>query len=135
MATLKLEVVTPTGKVLSADADSVTAPGALGEFGVLPEHRPGLVMLGGGVLHHTKGGKEGTPVYIRGGVAEVRPDGVLVLADEATRGDAIDRGEAEALLAKTIAAFDDKDLVDDETQRQLDNDRRYAEAMLKTAGH
>jgi len=135
VATIKLEVVTPTGKVLEADADSVTAPGALGEFGVLPEHRPGLVMLGGGVLHYEKGGKEGTPVYIRGGVAEVRPDGVLVLADEATRGDAIDRGEAEQLLSKTLAAYDASKGLDDEAQRQLENDRRYAEAMLKTAGH
>jgi F-type H+-transporting ATPase subunit epsilon len=135
MATIKLEVVTPTGKVLETQADSVTAPGAAGEFGVLPDHRPGIVMLGGGTLRHETGGREGTPIYIRGGVAEIRPDGVLVLADEATRGDAVDRNRAEAILASAERALDEQEYRDAETQRHLDTDRGYAEAMLKTAGH
>lgn len=135
MATIKLEVVTPTGKVLETQADSVTAPGAEGEFGVLPEHRPGLVMLGGGVLRHEKGGREGPPVYIRGGVAEIRPDGVLVLADEATRGDNVDRDRAEAILQRAVRTLEEQEYLDAEALRHLANDRGYAEAMLKTAGH
>lgn len=135
MATIKLEVVTPTGKVLDVDADNVTAPGVLGELGVLPEHRPGLIMLGGGALRYEKSGSEGEPVYIRGGVAEIRPDGVLVLADEARTPDKVDKARAEKILDKAIAAQAEADYLDDIRLRAIENDRAYAEAILKVAGH
>ena len=135
MATLKLEVVTPTGKVLDVQADSVTAPGALGELGVLPEHRPGLVMLGGGELRYVKGGAEGDPIYIRGGVAEIRPDGVLVLADEARTPAKADKQRAETILEKAMAAQDKSTYLDDAELQRIANDRAYAEAILKVAGH
>lgn len=135
MATIKLEVVTPTGKVLDVEADSVTAPGALGELGVLPEHRPGLVMLGGGTLQYTANGGDGDPIYIRGGVAEIRPDGVLVLADEARTSDTIDKARAEKLLADAIEATAQSEFLDDERLQSIANDRAYAEAVLKIAGN
>ena len=135
MATIKLEVVTPTGKVLDVEADTVTAPGALGELGVLPEHRPGLVMLGGGALRYEKNGSEGEPVYIRGGVAEIRPDGVLVLADEARTAANADKARAEKILEKAIAGQDQSEYLDDAQLQSLTNDRAYAEAILKVAGH
>lgn len=135
MATIKLEVVTPRGKVLDVEADSVTAPGALGELGVLPEHRPGLVMLGGGELRYQKGGSEGEPVFIRGGVAEIRPDGVLVLADEARTPANADKARAEAILEKAMAARDQSTYLDDAELQRIANDRAYAESVLKVAGH
>jgi len=135
VATIKLEVVTPTGKVLDVEADTVTAPGVLGEMGVLPEHRPGLVMLGGGALRYEAGGSEGEPVYIRGGVAEVRPDGVLVLADEARIESKADKQRAETILEASIASQRDADYLDDEQVRRIETDRAYAEAILKVAGH
>ncbi len=135
MATIKLEVVTPTGKVLDVEADSVTAPGALGDLGVLPEHRPGLVMLGGGALRYGKGGSEGEPVYIRGGVAEIRPDGVLVLADEARTEAKVDKARAEKILEKALARQETADYLDDAQLQAISNDRAYAEAILKIAGH
>jgi F-type H+-transporting ATPase subunit epsilon len=134
MADLKLEIVTPTGKVLDTEASTITAPGANGQFGVLPDHRPALVMLGGGAI--TFEGKSGPgKVFIRGGVAEVRMDGVLVLADEAIRPDAVDRAEAEGVLKATDKAFATHDYLDDERVRRLESDRAYAESILKVAGH
>lgn len=135
MATIKLEVVTPTGKVLDVDADSVTAPGALGELGVLPQHRPGLVMLGGGALRYQAGGRDGEPIYIRGGVAEIRPDGVLVLADEARTPAKVDKQRAEQILEHAMQRANEATYLDDAEMQRIGNDRAYAEAMLKVAGH
>lgn len=133
MAGIKLEVVTPTGKVLDAQVSSVTAPGAEGDFGVLPEHRPGLVMLGGGALSYE--GSDSGQVFIRGGVAEVRPDGLLVLADDATTPESIDRAAAEALLQAAIQGLEKAEFLDDARLQRFNADRAYAEAVLKVSGH
>ena len=133
MAGIKLEVVTPTGKVLDAQVSAVTAPGSEGDFGVLPEHRPGLVMLGGGAL--TYEGSESGQVFIRGGVAEVRPDGLLVLADDATTPDNIDRDAAEKILQAAVEGLDKAEFLDDGRLQRFNSDRAYAEAILKVSGH
>lgn len=133
MAHIKLEVVTPTGKALEVTAASVTAPGALGEFTVLPQHRPGLVKLGGGAIRYE--GPEGDGMlFVRGGLAEIRPDGVLVLADEATRPADIDRAEAEAILSSVTTSYEEAEFLDDERMSRLASDRAYAESLLKV-GH
>ena len=85
---MRLEVVTPTGALVDLEIQSVTAPGTLGEFNVLAEHQPGLVMLSGGAVRY-EGGESGA-VFIRGGIAEVRPDGLLILADEACTPETVD---------------------------------------------
>ncbi len=131
---LKLEIVTPTGKVLDAQATSISAPGVNGEFGVLPHHRPALLMLSGGAVAYEGPSGQGR-VYIRGGVAEVRADGVLVLADAAFKPEALDRGAAEKLLATTEAALAAHEYIGDEKQRRLSSDRAFAEAVLKVTGH
>ena len=82
MAKLNLSVVTPRGAVVDTTVDEVEMPAAFGEMGVLPDHQPGLLMLGGGLLTYT-GGEGGGRVYLRGGVAEVGPTRVLILTDEA----------------------------------------------------
>ena len=130
MAKIKLEVVTPTGKVVEVETNAVSAPGVAGDLGILPEHRPALIQLGGGVITYDDG-----MVYVRGGVAEVRPNGVLVLADKATLPEDADRAEAEALLKETVEALDAKDYLDEDQLIQLNNRRAFAEAVLKTAGH
>ena len=53
MAELRLEIVTPTGRVLDVMAGEVRAPGAAGELGILPQHRPGLIKLSGGAVAWT----------------------------------------------------------------------------------
>ena len=133
MATMKLEVVTPTGRVLSEVVDSVTAPGVLGEFSVLPYHQPALIRLGGGMLQFT--GKNGGAVFIRGGLAEVRADSVLVLADEARTLEQADRKAAEAILESVSEAKKQSEFLTDENAQRLNDERAYAEAMLRSAGH
>lgn len=131
MSQFKLEVVTPTGRVVQTETDQVTAPGALGEIGILPSHRPALIQLGGGTIRYTGG-----EVLVRGGVAEVRPDGVLVLADEAVQPAKADRARGEAILQSVLAGMGPaRGFIDDETMARLATDRAYAEAILKVAGH
>ena len=130
MAAIKLEVVTPSGKLVEAETDSLTAPGVAGEVGILPNHRPALIQLSGGLIEY-----RGGAVFIRGGVAEVRPDAVLVLSEQATLPENADRAEAEALLQRSNAALDNKDFISEAKLAEVATDRSYAEAILKRAGH
>jgi F-type H+-transporting ATPase subunit epsilon len=130
VAKIKLEVVTPTGKVVEAETDSVTAPGMVGELGIMPDHRPALIQLGGGAIQY-----EGGQVFVAGGVAEVRPDGVLVLAEKAVLPENIDRVAVEALLKESVEAMDSREYLHEARLIELGNQRAFAEAALKTAGH
>lgn len=80
MAKIRLEIVTPEASVLNEEVDEFVAPGALGQFGVLPGHTTLLAELEKGPLTYTKGGQSKT-IVITGGFAEVREDHAVVLAD------------------------------------------------------
>jgi F-type H+-transporting ATPase subunit epsilon len=87
--TLALEIVTPDGVKLSETVDTLTAPGADGEFGVLPRHRPLLAALTAGILTYTKGNATES-VAIGAGFAEIADDRAVVLTDQFVRKDDID---------------------------------------------
>ena len=103
---MRLSVTTPRGALVEADVDEVTAPGALGEFGVLPGHVPFLSALQPGVFSFRN--KDQTRVLaVSEGVLEVaRTEGggdkVLVLVSEALHAEEVDRDDAE----KEVAAAD-----------------------------
>ncbi|MCM0755753.1 F0F1 ATP synthase subunit epsilon [Desulfovibrio aminophilus] len=86
---LLLEIVTPDRKVLSQEVEYVGAPGALGEFGVLPSHIPFLSALGIGNLYFKDSGKAHY-VFVAGGFCEVSGDKVTVLAEVAETAAEID---------------------------------------------
>ncbi len=100
MAQIHLEVVTPSGPVVSEDVDIVTAPGSSGEFGVLANHAPFLTTVKTGVLHYKKD-KELKYLMVSGGFAEVSDNTVTFLVEIADFGHAID--VPRALLAKERA--------------------------------
>lgn len=89
------EIVTQERLVFSEQVDMVVAPGIEGELGILPNHTPLLTTLSIGELRIKRGGQEEF-FAIGGGVLEVRPDKVTVLADLAERADEIDLSRAEA---------------------------------------
>jgi len=130
---MRLEVVTPNGQVLEVEASSVTAPGFHGEFGVLPGHRAALVMLGGGAIRYE--GASSGHVYVRGGVAQISGDTMLVLADEATKPDNVDRERAERLLEQAARVLEEVEFLDETTRHRVSTDQAYSEALLKVAGH
>ena len=128
MSLLRLEIVTPTGRVMDAQVSSVVAPGAEGEFAVLPDHRPGIVLLGGGAIKFE--GPTSGSVLIRGGVAEIGPDHVLVLADEAVKPEAADSAAAQASLDKLQVEMASAPFLTDEALLHFAAERQYNEAIL-----
>ena len=113
---LKLEVVTPSRRVLDSRAREVRVPGVLGELGVLPGHTPLLTSLGTGVMMWFDGDETGRMV-VQGGFAEVRPDAVTILATIAETIDQIDVDAArqahdeasERLKTASAQEFDELD--------------------------
>jgi F-type H+-transporting ATPase subunit epsilon len=91
---IRVEVVSQDRPVFEGDVDIVVAPGVDGELGILPHHAPLLTTLRPGVLRVRRGTAEET-IAISGGVLEVRPDLVTVLADSAERAEEIDLSRAE----------------------------------------
>jgi len=96
---LHLEIVTPTGQLLSEDVDEVVAPGTEGEFGVLPGHIPFITLLDVGECVYKKDGKPHS-IFINSGYAEISNDRVTILAESAERADQIDIQRAEAALKR-----------------------------------
>jgi F-type H+-transporting ATPase subunit epsilon len=93
---ISVEIVTPEKVVFSEpEADMVVVPGSEGEMGILPRHAPVLTTLAFGELIVKKGrAQESFAIY--GGVVDIRPDRVVVLADLAESSYAIDSAEVEA---------------------------------------
>ena len=111
--TIRCEIVSQDRTVFAGDVDIVVLPGAGGEMGILPKHAPVLTTLKYGVIKIRKGGKEEL-FTVAGGVAEVQPDIVTILADAAENINEIDvsraedaRKRAEEILAKGIPADTD----------------------------
>jgi F-type H+-transporting ATPase subunit epsilon len=96
---IRCEIVTQDKSLFEGPADVVIAPGAEGELGILPDHAPLLAALGEGVLRVRYKGEEEV-FSIAGGVIEVRPDVVTVLADVGEYVAEIDIARAEAAKAR-----------------------------------
>lgn len=96
---IRCEIVTQDRSLFEGPADMVIAPGSEGELGILPDHAPLLATLGYGLLRVRYKGEEEI-FTIAGGVLEVRPDVVTVLADVGEHIDEIDFDRAEAAKAR-----------------------------------
>lgn len=101
---LKLEMVTPHKLVLSEEVDEITAPGAIGEFGVLPGHTPMLTTLKVGELTYKQDGQVKN-VAVNWGYVEVEDDKVTVLVETAETADKIDLERAKAALSRAESAL------------------------------
>jgi F-type H+-transporting ATPase subunit epsilon len=96
---IRCEIVTQDRALYEGEADIVIAPGSEGELGILPNHAPLLTTLEFGVLIVRHQGQE-EAFAIAGGILEVRPDVITVLADVGERVDEIDLTRAEAARAR-----------------------------------
>lgn len=110
---IQLDIVTPERKLLSADVETVRAPGADGSFGVLPGHTPFVAVMEPGELSYSAGGTEHR-YFVGGGFVEVATGKVIVLAESAEPVSAIDLDRAQA-------AFD-------QAQKRLETLRQEEEA-------
>jgi len=101
---LKLELVTPYKRVLSETVDEVTAPGAIGEFGVLPDHTSLLTTLKVGELTYKQEGQT-FHVAVNWGYVEVEDNIMTVLVETAEPANEIDLERAKAALGRAEQAL------------------------------
>jgi F-type H+-transporting ATPase subunit epsilon len=100
--TIHVDVVSAEKQIFSGEATFVVLPGEAGELGIYPKHMPLLTRIKPGAVRITIPGQEEPEfVFVAGGMLEVQPDVVTVLADTAIRGHDLD--EAKALDAKRHA--------------------------------
>lgn len=101
MNTIHVDVVSAEESIFSGAAKFVALPGESGELGILPRHTPLITRIKPGAvrIELAEGGEE--LVFVQGGILEVQPNAVTVLADTAIRGKDLD--EAKATEAKKRA--------------------------------
>jgi F-type H+-transporting ATPase subunit epsilon len=141
---IRCEIVSQDRTVYSGEADMVLLPGTDGEMGILPHHAPVLTTLKFGVIKVRLQGIE-TFFTVAGGVAEIQPDIVTVLADAAENVQEIDLARAEAArkraeetLARGVPADDSDAYLKIEaalrrSNLRLDAARRYRHAASRSA--
>jgi F-type H+-transporting ATPase subunit epsilon len=99
--TIHCDIVSQDRQLFSGDVDMVVAPGSEGEMGILPEHTPLLTLLNYGILRVRQGSEE-SAFTIGGGIMEVLPRQVTVLADVGERVDELDETRAEQARARAV---------------------------------
>ncbi|MBN1304691.1 MAG: ATP synthase F1 subunit epsilon [Anaerolineales bacterium] len=105
--TIHCEIVSQDRIVFQGDVDIVVLPGTDGEMGILPNHTPLLTTLNFGLIRVRQKGQEEV-FTVAGGVAEVQPTIVTVLADAAENVAEIDVKRAEAARERAVKAMEEK---------------------------
>jgi len=102
MATIHVDVVSAEQSIFSGEAEFVALPGEEGELGIFPRHTPLITRIRPGAVRiRVPNQSEEEFVFVAGGILEVQPNVVTVLADTAIRGQDLD--EAKATEAKRLA--------------------------------
>ena len=123
--TIHVDVVSAEESIFSGEAEFVALPGEAGELGIYPKHTPLITRIKPGAVRIKVAGSDVEEfVFVAGGILEVQPNGVTVLADTAIRGHDLD--EAKALEAKKLA---EESMVNKESKI----DYATAQAELATA--
>jgi F-type H+-transporting ATPase subunit epsilon len=121
--TIHVDVVSAEEQIFSGEAEFVALPGEAGELGIYPKHTPLITRIRPGAVRIQVAGQADEEfVFVAGGILEVQPNGVTVLADTAIRGRDLD--EAKALEAKKLA---------EELMQNKDASIDYAKAQAELA--
>jgi F-type H+-transporting ATPase subunit epsilon len=127
---MHLDVVTPRGRLLSEEVDEVSAPGVLGEFGVLPGHIPFLTGLRAGVLRWRGRSGSGALAVGPGFVQVAAGDRIVVLADQGAKPSDIDPAQARRELDEAQQQLDHWDSDDAGLRAEVEQRKAWAEARL-----
>jgi len=106
MATLHVDVVSAEEEIFSGEAKFVALPGDMGELGIYPRHTPLITRIRPGAVRIQRadtGAEE--LVFVAGGILEVQPDRVTVLADTAIRGQDLDEAKAKEARVRAEGAM------------------------------
>lgn len=121
--TIHVDIVSAEASIFSGEAEFVALPGESGELGIYPRHTPLMTRIRPGAVRiKVPGQKDDEFIFVAGGILEVQPDSVTVLADTAIRGADLD--EAQATEAKRRA---------EETLLSRDTEIDYAMAQGELA--
>ncbi|QNA90892.1 F0F1 ATP synthase subunit epsilon [Massilia sp. Dwa41.01b] len=120
--TIHVDVVSAEEQIFSGEATFVALPGEAGELGIYPKHTPLITRIRPGAVRIEVAGGGEEFVFVAGGILEVQPNGVTVLADTAIRGADLD--EAKAQEAKRQA---------EELMQNQDSTIDYAKAQSELA--
>ncbi|MCC8997446.1 MAG: F0F1 ATP synthase subunit epsilon [Nitrosomonas sp.] len=115
-----LDIVSAEESIYSGPVEFVVAPAQMGEVGIYPRHTPLLTRIKSGMVRIKAQLKEEELVYVSGGMLEVQPDVVTILADTAVRSDDLD--EAKAMEAKRAA---------EEAMKNRESELDYAKAQAE----
>jgi F-type H+-transporting ATPase subunit epsilon len=119
--TVHIDVVSAEASIFSGEAEFVVAPASAGEVGIFPHHAPMVTSIKPGALRiKLPDTAEETLIFISGGILEVQPGLITVLADTAVRGHDLD--EAKAVAAKEAAM---------EAMQNRTSDMDYAKAQAE----
>jgi F-type H+-transporting ATPase subunit epsilon len=125
MSTIQVDVVSAEESIFEGEAEFVVLPGESGELGIYPQHIPLITRIRPGAVRIKLAGKaEETFVFVAGGILEVQPGRVTVLADTAIRGHDLDEAKAEDARKKAEEAL---------LNRSADIDYAKAQAELAEA--
>ena len=119
---VKLEIVSPEKLLLSETVNSVTVPGTEGYFTVLGDHAPFMTTMRAGFVTVTDTAGVSHVYYVRGGFADVNPEGLTILAEEAQNVADFDRSKIEALIAAGLSAQQAANTADEEMRLQTEID-------------
>lgn len=104
--TIHVDVVSAEESIFSGEADFVALPGEAGELGIYPRHTPLITRIKPGTVRITPaGGGEEQLIFVAGGILEVQPKVVTVLADTAIRGTDLDEAKASEALQRAQEAM------------------------------
>ncbi|MCA2998556.1 MAG: F0F1 ATP synthase subunit epsilon [Rhodocyclaceae bacterium] len=101
MATLHVNIVSAEQSIFSGDAEMVVVPGESGELGILPLHTPLLTRIRPGTVKVKLAGGNEELVFVSGGILEVQPKALTILANTSIRAKDLD--EAKVMQAKQAA--------------------------------
>ena len=119
--TFHVDIVSAEASIFSGEASMLIAPGEGGELGIMPEHLPLLTRIRPGTVRiQPVGGGDEEVIYVSGGMMEVQPDRVTVLADTSVRAHDLD--EAKAMEAERLAkeAMSDRSGAIDHAKAQVE---------------
>ncbi len=109
MSTIHVDVVSAEASIFSGEAKFVALPGEAGELGILPKHTPLITRIKPGAVRIEKADGSEEFVFVAGGILEVQPDVVTVLADTAIRGHDLDEAKANEAKQRAEESLRNKD--------------------------
>lgn len=131
--TMHLDVVSAEQSLFSGTVEEIFAPGGMGDLGIMPRHTQLITTLKAGELRYKSGGEEHS-LFVAGGILEVQPHVVTVLADTALRAEDLDAAkaqEAHEAAERALEGKDPEDLNYEVLQAELEAAKAQIEMLHK----